>query len=490
MSRSDNSILLHYPAYEATIGIEVHVQLATATKIFCSCPNQFGSQPNTQICPICVGHPGTLPVLNKKAVDYAILAGLATNCTITAKSDFARKHYMYPDLPKNYQITQADAPICTQGYVPIEDETGAGKQIRLIRIHLEEDAGKNIHADDGKSLVDLNRAGTPLIEIVSYPDISSAYQARAYLMQLHSIVQYLGISNANMEEGSFRADVNISVKKKTATELGKRVELKNINSFKFIVQAIEYEIERQIDIVEAGGHVRQETRLWDSKKGQTDFMRTKEDAQDYRYITDPDLILLDIDQTWVEKLKQQLPELAHQKTKRFAQDYALAPNEITVLVESRQLADFYEETVKLSHLAKLSSNWILRDLLSYLKEHKLDITQSPVSPRQLADLVTHLHKGTINSKVGQDIFADMAATGKDASTIIKEKNLTQIGSQAELEAVVSLVIAENADNVALYQAGNTKLFTFFIGQAMKATQGKANPQMLSTLFKQRLDQQT
>ncbi len=486
MTRPD-SILAHYPDYEATIGIEVHVQLATATKIFCSCPNQFGNQPNTNICPVCVGHPGTLPVLNKRAVDYAILAGLATNCSITPTSDFARKHYMYPDLPKNYQITQADLPICTEGYLTIQDESGVEKRIRLIRIHMEEDAGKNIHADGGKSLVDLNRAGAPLIEIVSYPDISSAYQARAYLTQLHTIVQYLGISNANMEEGSFRADVNVSVKKKTATQLGKRVELKNINSFKFIVNAIEYEIERQIELLESGGTVKQETRLWDNKKNQTDFMRTKEDAQDYRYITDPDLIFLDIDDAWIARLKQQLPELAQAKAIRFAHEYALSGNEIAILVESRTLAHFYEETVKLSNLAKISCNWILRDLLSYLKEHKLDITQSPISPRQLADLVTELHKGTINSKVAQEIFLDMATTGKDALTIIKEKNLTQIGSQAELEAVVKQIIDQNADNVALYQAGNAKIFTFFIGQAMKATQGKANPQILASLFKQRLE---
>ena len=320
METSRKSTLERYPDFEATIGIEVHLQLKTESKIFCSCSNRFGDQPNSNICQICCGHPGVLPVLNRKVVDYAIMAGLATNCTINKKSDFARKHYMYPDLPKNYQITQSDKPICLEGHLTIELADGSQKKVRLVRIHMEEDAGKNLHTSQGYSLVNLNRAGTPLLEVVSYPDMSNSDEARAYLTTLHSIAQYLGISDANMDEGSFRADINISVRRKGEEKLGTKVELKNINSFRFIVQAIEFEIERQVTMLQTGERIKQETRLWDSKKQQSFFMRSKEEAQDYRYFTEPDLPELNIDDAWIERLKKNLPELPAEKKNTLTQN--------------------------------------------------------------------------------------------------------------------------------------------------------------------------
>lgn len=481
------SVLDRYPEYCATIGIEVHVQLKTASKIFCSCPNKFGQTPNTNICPICVGHPGVLPVLNRRAIDFAIMAGLATKSTIAKKCGFARKHYMYPDLPKNYQITQADDPICSEGYVPVEKADGSEKHVRLVRIHLEEDAGKNLHVSKTHSCVDLNRAGTPLIEIVSYPDMETSDEARQYLTRLRTTVQYLGISDANMEEGSFRADVNISVKKRDAREFGTKVELKNINSFKFIVNALEFEIERQITLLESGQRVMQETRQWDNKSGVSIFMRSKEEAQDYRYFSEPDLPELHINEAWLDRLRTSLPELPDAKYKRLQNEYGLSAYEANIISEDKALAHYFEATNALCSSPKLLCNWILRDLLGYMKECKQDLAIIKMTPQHLAQLVRAIDKGIINSKVAQEIFIDVMTTGKLPLDIIKEKGLQQIDSTEALEPIVKNIIEKNADAVAKYKAGNLKLFGFFVGQAMKETQGKANPKLLSDLVQKYLE---
>ncbi|MBX9830600.1 Asp-tRNA(Asn)/Glu-tRNA(Gln) amidotransferase subunit GatB [Candidatus Babeliales bacterium] len=486
MSAQTKDVLEKYPSYQATIGIEVHVQLKTKSKIFCGCSNNFGDEPNSNICQVCAGYPGTLPVLNKKVVDFAIMAGLAADCTITPKTDFARKHYMYPDLPKNYQVTQDDNPICQNGHITIELEDGSEKQIRILRMHMEEDAGKNIHTTLGTSLVDLNRAGTPLLEIVSQPDIATAQEARAYLMRLRSIVQYLGISDADMEKGSFRADVNVSVKKKEATQLGTRVEVKNINSFKYIGQAIDYEIERHITMLETGETMRMETRLWDSKNNKTFFMRSKEETADYRYFTEPDLPLIVIDDAWIENLRKQLPELPHHKLARFQKEYGLSGYETAILVDTQERADFFEAAAKAGAPAKPIANWMLRNLLSFLNESKLSLTESPVTPHHLAALVNEIEQGTINNKIAQDVFAEMAATGKMPAIIIEEKDLKQVGSSDELEAIVKKIVEDNPDSVAKLKAGQDRVLGFFVGQVMKATQGKANPVVINELLKKYL----
>lgn len=486
MSAAKEHVLSKYPDYEAVIGIEVHVQLKTNTKIFCACPNHFGDEPNTNICPVCTGHPGALPVLNKKVVEYGIKAGLATNCTIQQNNEFARKHYTYPDLPKNYQITQDDKPICTNGYIPIEREDGTTKHVRLHRIHMEEDAGKNIHTEKGNSLVDLNRAGTPLLEIVSEPDMKSAHEAKAYLHRLHQTVQYLGISDADMEKGSFRCDINVSIKKKSDTQLGTKVEIKNMNSFKFIGQAIEYEIERQCTALQSGESIHQQTRLWDTKTNQTFFMRSKEAADDYRYFPDPDVPLIKIDQAWIDAIKTTLPELPHAKLLRFQKIFGLPADDAGIFVENPHVAHFFEEAVKLHNQPKQISNWILRNLLGYLKEQKLELEDAKVKPAHMAALIAALDAGTINSSAAQIVFTEMATTGKMPHQIIEEKDLKQIGSSDELEAIVLKIIEENPENVASYKSGKDRIFGFFVGSAMKATKGKGDPNVITQLFKKHL----
>ena len=482
---SEISVLSHYPEYELTIGIEVHVQLFTLSKIFCASPNGICKDPNTNICPVCAGYPGVLPVLNKKVLDKAILAGLATNSQITRNSMFARKHYFYPDLPKNYQITQSDLPICTKGYVPIRTEDGSIKNIRLTRIHMEEDAGKSIHAgDSNESFVDLNRAGTPLLEIVTEPDINSTYEAKAYLKALRSIVQYLGISTGNMEEGAFRADTNISVRKKGAKKLGTRAELKNINSFKFIGDAIEHEIERQIELIESGGTVCQETRLWDTKNKKTIVMRSKEEAADYRYFTDPDLPEIHIDDEWIERIRFTMPELPMQKFERLVTK-GLTPYEAEIIVDDQQLAAYYEQAAQLSS-GKQIVNWILRDVIGYLKEHKLSLSEFKVSPEKLAALIELIEEGTINNATAKEVFEEIAVNGKNPADVVKEKGLEQMGSVEELEAIVAEIIAANPTVVTDYKAGKEKLFGFFVGQAMQKTKGKGNPKILQDLLKKHL----
>jgi len=480
------SVLDNYPSYEVTIGIEVHVQLSTKSKIFCACANEVVKEPNKNICPICTGQPGTLPILNKQVVNAAILAGLANHCTITRRNFFARKHYFYPDLPKNYQITQSDTPICTEGYVTIRLEDGSKKNIRLIRIHMEEDAGKNIHSDKGnESFVDLNRTGTPLLEMVSYPDISSAYEAKEYLKTLRATMVYLGVTTGNMEDGAFRADTNISVRKKGAEKLGTRAELKNINSFKFIGDAIEYEIERQIEILEDGGKVRQETRLWDTKNKKTVMMRSKEEAADYRYFNDPDLPIVEINDEWIEFMRAQLPELPAEKCDRFITTMGLTPDEADIFIDDRALANYFEIAYK-HNPSKQVANWILRDIMGYVKEHKIDLASCLLTPEKLATLVKLLEDGVINGHAAKEVFEIVAQTGDDPLTVVKEKGLEQIGSSDELEAIIKTIVDQNPTQAQQYREGKDKLFGFFVGQAMKETKGKGDPKVIQDLLKKYL----
>lgn len=480
------TILDKYPEYEATIGIEVHVQLTTNTKIFCSCPNTVAKDPNTHICPICAGYPGTMPMLNKKVVDFAILAGIATNCTINKESTFDRKHYFYPDLPKNFQVTQQAEPICTDGYVPIRLEDGSTKNITLIRIHIEEDAGKNIHSNySNESFVDLNRAGTPLLEIVSHPDISTTYEVRTYLKTLRSIVQYLGICTGNMDEGSFRADTNISVRKKGQKALGTKCELKNINSFKFISDATEHELERQIEILEAGGKVRSETRLWDSKAKTTVMMRSKEETADYRFFQEPDLPIIFIDDERLEKAKKTMPELPLAKFERFTKELGLSEYEADILIEDIDLANYFDAARKCTESKNLI-HWILRDLMGYIKEHKISLAECTITPERLGSIVDLIDQGVINSPTAKEVLIFVAQENKDPITIIEEKGLKQIGSVDELEALVQEVITANPKQAEQYRSGKDKLFGFFVGQMMQKTKGKGNPQLINDLIKKHL----
>ncbi len=481
------SALSKYPEYEVVIGVETHVQLKTKTKIFCACKNMFGAEPNTNICKVCTGMLGSLPVLNINVVNYAIAAGLATNCSISRVSEFARKHYYYPDLPKNYQITQDDKPICLDGKLEILTDKKESKFIRIKRIHLEEDAGKSIHDRDKlSSFVDLNRAGTPLIEIVTEPDLSSAHETVFYLEELKSIVEYIGISNANMEEGSFRGDVNVSVKKKTASELGTKVELKNINSLKFIFNAIEFEIERQIELIESGGKVTQETRLWDADKEQTFVMRSKENAQDYRYLQDPDLPLLLVDEDWIERIKEALPELPKAKFTRFLRDYNLTEYEAEILTSSKELAEYFEVVAKISKLPKKASNWILRDVLGFIKENKIELSEFLIKPDMLAELIAEIEAGIINSKSAQEVFDEMTKSGKYPSIIIQEKGLEQVGSEDEILRIIRDIITTSPNQVADFKGGNARVFPYFVGLAMKALKGKGNPAVINKLLQEEL----
>jgi aspartyl-tRNA(Asn)/glutamyl-tRNA(Gln) amidotransferase subunit B len=481
-----HSILEQYPNYEVTIGIEIHIQLLTNSKIFCSSPNGITEEPNVCICPVCCGHPGVLPVLNKEVVDAAIKVGLATECTINKSSVFARKHYFYPDLPKNYQITQAEHPLCSNGFVTIQTQEGHSKKIRLMRIHIEEDAGKSIHIQQSnESLVNLNRAGTPLLEIVTQPDISSTYEARTYLKELRSLVMHLGICSGNMEEGAFRADTNVSVRKKGAQQLGTRCELKNINSFKFISDAIEYEIERHISLLENGKSIIQETRLWDTKKHKTFVMRTKEEAADYRYFPDPDLPIITLSDEWIDSIRSRLPELPYQKLQRYITHHGLSPYEAEILINDQQIAHYYEQAFNLTKSKNLI-NWILRDVMGFIKEHKLSISQLKVTPKHLADLIDLLDRAVINNRSAQKLFLEIAQTGSDPLNLVKEQGLEQLGSSAQLEELIKTLIATHPQQVASYQAGQERIFGFFVGQIMQKTHGKGNPHIIQELLKKYL----
>lgn len=480
------TILDSYPQYQMDIGIEVHVQLNTNSKIFCASENGLSDEPNSEIDVICAGYPGTLPMVNKRVVNDAILLGLATNCTINTVNEFARKHYFYPDLPKGYQISQDDKPICINGYVPIRLEDGSFKNINLHRIHMEEDAGKNIHVQGiNKSLVDLNRAGCPLLEIVSAPDIKSTEEAKTYLKTLHALVTYLNICSGSMEEGVFRADTNISIRRKDATTLGTRCELKNINSFKFIGDAIEYEAERHIKLLEQGQKITQETRLWDTQERKSVAMRSKEEAADYRYFPDPDLPKIFIDAAWIEKVRATMPELPQQKYERLKKEYNLKDDDVEILIHDLELARYFEQAAQKTK-SPLLINWILRDLLGYVKDHKLPLNEIKITPEKLAALIELIDKGVINTRAAQEIFAEVAQTGKEPQAIVQEKGLEQVGDTAELEKIVQEIIAANPQQTAAYRAGQTKLFGFFVGQAMAKTKGRGNPQIINDLLKKHL----
>jgi aspartyl-tRNA(Asn)/glutamyl-tRNA(Gln) amidotransferase subunit B len=472
--------------YEVVIGLEVHAQLLTDTKIFCGCSTKFGAAPNSHTCPICIGMPGILPVMNRKVVEYTIKMSLATHCRINGENSFARKNYFYPDLPKGYQISQYAYPLAEDGYVDLETN-GEKKRIGITRIHMEEDAGKLIHDENNpSSYVDLNRAGVPLIEIVSEPDMRSAEEAVAYLRSLHEILVYLEICDGNMEEGSFRCDANVSIMPKGQQTFGTRTELKNMNSFRNVQRALEYEIKRQQYVLEGGGEVIQETRLWEDSGGITHSMRGKEEAHDYRYFPDPDLVPIVISDGWIEEIKKTLPELPLAKRERFISEYGIPPYDAGVLTASRALADFYEETVKRCGKPKIVSNWVMGDFLGHLKDEKIDVTASPVKPETLGDMINLIEDGTISGKIAKEVFEDMYKTGRSPEEIIEEKGLVQITDEGVLEKTVAEVIEANPTQVEQYKGGRDKLFGYFVGQVMKASGGKANPKLVNELLKKML----
>ena len=476
--------------YEPVIGLEVHAQLLTASKIFCGCSTKFGREPNENACPICAGFPGVLPVLNKRVIEFAIKAGVATRCEIARTSVLARKHYFYPDLPKGYQISQYELPICFNGHIDIEVD-GAAKRVRLTRIHLEEDAGKNIHdAHSDSSLVDLNRAGVPLLEIVTEPDLRSPQEAGAYLKTLRTIVQYLGICDGNMEEGSFRCDANISVRPQGSERLGTKVEIKNLNSFRAVDHALGFEIERQIETLSRGGKVSQETRLWDEQREETRSMRSKESAHDYRYFPDPDLLPLTVDDNWIAEIIATLPELAAARKQRYMSDYGLPAYDAELLTSRKDVADYFEDAVKIHANPKALSNWIVGDLFRELKERQLDeqlyITKWPVEPERLAQMVQLIDRGKISGKIAKTVFEAMLDSDQLPQQIVNEKGLEQVSDLSSIETAIDQVLAANVKQVEQYRSGNEKVFGFIVGQIMKATHGKANPQKVNEVLRAKL----
>ncbi|MDD4357808.1 MAG: Asp-tRNA(Asn)/Glu-tRNA(Gln) amidotransferase subunit GatB, partial [Smithellaceae bacterium] len=458
----------------------------TDTKIFCSCSTKFGGAPNSHTCPVCLGMPGVLPVLNKKVVEYAMMMALATNCTINPSNSFARKNYFYPDLPKGYQISQYAYPLAEHGHVWVETN-GKRKKIGITRIHMEEDAGKLIHDENNpSSYVDLNRTGVPLIEIVGEPDIRSPEEAAEYLKRLHEILVYLEICDGNMEEGSFRCDANVSIRPVGQKEYGTRTELKNMNSFRNVQRALEYEVKRQQYLVENGQPIIQETRLWDDAQGATNSMRSKEEAHDYRYFPDPDLVKIIVDDEWIAKIRESLPELPTAKRERFIKEYQIPAYDAGVLTADKALALYYEDVVRLCGKPKQASNWVMGDVLRFLNEEKRDIRQCPITAGSLADMINSIEEGTISGKMAKEIIEDMYKTGKLPQDIIREKGLVQITDEGELAKTITAIIDAHPGQLADYRGGKEKLFGFFVGQVMKATQGKANPQLVNNLLKKML----
>ena len=474
--------------WETVIGLEIHAQLATASKIFSGASTAYGAEPNTQACAIDLGLPGVLPVLNGEAARMAVTFGLAIGAEIARRSVFARKNYFYPDLPKGYQISQYELPIVQAGQLTIDLDDGASKTVGITRAHLEEDAGKSLHEDfQGLSGIDLNRAGTPLLEIVSEPDLRSAKEAVAYMKKLHQMVVYLGICDGNMQEGSFRCDANVSVRPKGEAKLGTRAEIKNLNSFRFVERAIECEIERQIDLIESGGKVAQETRLYDPDKGETRSMRGKEEANDYRYFPDPDLLPLVLDEEFIAAARAVLPELPEAKKQRFIRQYGLSGYDAGVLTTSRALADYYEATVAaLGGEPKLCANWVMGDFSAFLNKDNREIAASPVDPARLAGLLRRIQDHTISGKIAKEVFEALWAGEGNADAIIEQRGLRQITDSSAIEKTIDEVIAANPDQLAQYRAGKDKLFAFFVGQVMKASKGKANPQQVNEALERKL----
>ena len=471
--------------YEVIIGLEVHAELSTKTKIFCSCPTEFGAAPNTHVCPICMAMPGTLPVLNEKVVEYAVKAGLATNCEISRDSKNDRKNYFYPDTPRAYQISQYDKPLCEHGGIEIDTDNGK-KKIGITRIHIEDDAGKLNHDDfNGGSLVDLNRAGVPLIEIVSEPDMRSSREVEAYLRKLKSILEYIEVSDCKMQEGSFRADVNVSVHK-PGEPFGTRTEMKNMNSFRSITRAIEYEIDRQIDVIENGGKVEQETLRWDEVSGKTFSMRDKEDAQDYRYFPEPDLVAIKLSNEYIENIKNTLPELPESRKQRYLEEYKLSEKDANIITSSKYLSNLFEEATKICNNPKAVNNWIISDISRILNETEMDPIEIPFDSKQLAKLVILIDKGTISSKIAKKVLVEMFEHPRDPEDIIDEKGWVQISDEGAIKDVVLKVLESNPQSIEDYKAGKDRALGFLVGQAMKETKGKANPQMLNKMFLEEL----
>ncbi len=475
--------------YEPVIGLEVHVQLLTRTKIFCGCSTRFGDPPNTNVCPVCLGLPGTLPVLNKRAVEMAMRASLALNCTVHEHSRFARKNYFYPDLPKGYQISQYELPLATDGWLEVE-VGGAKTRVGITRLHLEEDAAKNLHEgfsqSTTKAYIDYNRCGTPLSEIVSEPDIRSSEEAYAYLTTLRQIMLYTGVSDCNMEEGSLRCDANVSVRLRGSKEFGTKVEVKNLNSFRYLQKALEYEIERHIGVLESGGRISQETRLWNQAEGHTVSMRSKERAHDYRYFPEPDLLPVHVSAAWRDEVRRTLPELPEAKRARFVSSYAITPYDAEILTNTQALADYFESVVKAGAPGKAASNWIVTELIGWLKDKKIPFQASPITPVALAELVKMIESGQITGAVGKKVFATMFESGRSAAEIVTAEGLGAQVSKSVIERAAREVIEKNPDNVAKFKAGNEGVFKFFVGQVMKATRGQANPQAVNDILRKLL----
>jgi len=473
-------------AYEPVIGLEVHVQLATRTKIFCGCPVEFGAPPNTNVCPVCLGLPGALPVLNRPAVEMAIKASLALHCHINPLSRFARKNYFYPDLPKGYQISQYDQPVAEHGWVEVE--VGGVKRIGITRVHMEDDAGKSMHEGfrDSASYtyVDLNRSGTPLIEIVTEPDMRSSDEAHAFLTELKQVLQYIGVSECDMEKGQLRCDANISVRPRGQKEFGAKAEVKNLNSFRFAKMALDYEIARQVKLIESGGKVEQETRLYNSDTGETAGMRSKERAHDYRYFPEPDLLPLRLSDEWLSAIRETMPELPAERRQRFIQSYGLREYDAQVLTSSRELGDYFERVASVSGDAKSSANWVITDLLGLLAGR--EVAASPVSAERLGELVSLVAKGELSGKMAREIFPKMAETGDSAPVIMEREGLKQISDSGALSKIVDDVIAANPKQVAEYKAGKAVVLKFLVGQVMKLSRGQANPAAVNELFAERL----
>ncbi len=477
--------------YEPVIGLEVHCQLLTRTKAFCSCPNRFGGEPNTLVCPVCLGLPGALPVLSREAVELALRAALATRCTVHEVSVFARKNYFYPDLPKGYQISQYDQPLATDGFVEIAGGDGSWRQVRLERIHMEEDAGKMLHEGQPwsgqRSGVDFNRSGVPLIEIVSRPDMRSPEEAYEYLTALKALLLYAGVSDCNMEEGSLRCDANVSLRPRGSERFGTRTEIKNLNSFRNVARAIEHEILRHAALLDAGETIRLETRLWNADRGETVAMRSKEESHDYRYFPEPDLPPLVVSPAWVESVRASLPELPADKRRRFVAQYGIPDYDASVLVLSRAVADYYEAAAQAAGNAKATSNWVMNEVLRKLNEDGREIGAAPVTPQALAELVKLLEAGTISGKIAKDVFEKMWASGEAPGAIVAREGLVQVSDESALQQAIDAVLAASPEQVATYRKGKTGTLGWFVGQVMKKTGGKANPQALNALLKKALD---